>query len=110
MRKVVSNVMPGEVTGFKEHSLGTSIKFQFYQSSQLELDLFLTQDIDDDGERGGANSQFNNNDDPEYFAYECLTIRDTEKLFLDEILALSDALKVSLALLDDLSLVRDEPS
>ncbi len=56
----------------------------------------LFQDIDDDGERGGANSQFNNNDDPEYFAYECLTIRDTEKLFQDEILALSEALKVSL--------------
>ena len=50
--------------------------------------------MDDDGERGGANSQFNNNDDPEYFAYECLTIRDAEKLFQDEILALSEAVKV----------------
>ena len=59
----------------------------------LLIDLLL-QDIDDDGERGGANSQFNNNDDPEYFAYECLSVRDTEKLFQDEILALSEAIKV----------------
>ena len=55
----------------------------------------LFQDIDDDFGRGGANSQFNNNDDPEYFAYECLSMRDTEKLFQDEILALSEAIKVS---------------
>jgi hypothetical protein len=56
------------------------------------------QDIDDDVDCGGPNSQFNNNDDPEYFAYECLTVRDTEKLFQDEILALSEAVKVSFLL------------
>lgn len=34
----------------------------------------------------------------EYFAYECLSVRDTEKLFQDEIIALCDAIKVSFLL------------
>ena len=34
-------------------------------------------DFDDEGRA----SQFNNNDDPEYFAYECLSVASVEKIF-----------------------------
>ena len=38
-------------------------------------------DFDDEGRA----SQFNNNDDPEYFAYECLSVASVEKIFNDSI-------------------------
>jgi hypothetical protein len=39
--------------------------------------------------------QFNNNDDPEYFAYECLTVASVEKIFNDSIETLKTSLGFS---------------
>ena len=47
-----------------------------------------------DDEEGRA-SQFNNNDDPEYFAYECLTVANVEKIFNESIEAVQSSLGVS---------------
>ena len=47
-----------------------------------------------DDEEGRA-SQFNNNDDPEYFAYECLTVANVEKIFNESIEAVQTSLGVS---------------
>ena len=47
----------------------------------------LNEDLDDG--RGGINvgcgSQFNNNDDPEYFGYECLTVAQIKDLLSESI-------------------------
>ena len=40
-------------------------------------------------------SQFNNNDDPEYFAYECLTVANVEKIFNESIETVQKSLGVS---------------
>ena len=42
---------------------------------------FSFNDFDDEGRA----SQFNNNDDPEYFAYECLSVASVEKIFNESI-------------------------
>ena len=47
-----------------------------------------------DDEEGRA-SQFNNNDDPEYFAYECLTVANVEKIFNESIETVKTGLGVS---------------
>jgi len=47
-----------------------------------------------DDEEGRA-SQFNNNDDPEYFAYECLTVANVEKIFNDSIETVQGSLGVT---------------
>jgi len=62
-------------------------------------------DDDDDGDYGdyyefnddeeGRASQFNNNEDPEYFAYECLTVANVEKIFNDSIASVQSSLGVS---------------
>jgi len=49
--------------------------------------------FNDDDE--GRASQFNNNDDPEYFAYECLTVANVEKIFNDSIETVRSTLGVS---------------
>ena len=43
----------------------------------------------------GRASQFNNNDDPEYFAYECLTVANVEKIFNESIETVQKSLGVS---------------
>jgi len=64
------------------------------------------EDEDDDGgfadyysfnedDQEGRASQFNNNDDPEYFAYECLTVVNVEKIFNDSIETVKTGLNVS---------------
>ena len=64
---------------------------------------FNDDDIDVDGLRGdgihsyqgsGDGRLFNNNDDPEYFAYECLTIEKVEKAFDEQIAIVCSACKV----------------
>jgi len=47
-----------------------------------------------DDEEGRA-SQFNNNDDPEYFSYECLTVASVEKIFNESIETVKEKLGVS---------------
>jgi len=49
--------------------------------------------LPDDDE--GRASQFNNNDDPEYFAYECLTVANVEKIFNESIETVRSSLGVS---------------
>ena len=39
--------------------------------------------------------KFNNNDDPEYFNYECLTVVNVEKIFNDYIETVKSTLGVS---------------
>ena len=63
------------------------------------------EDDDDDGgfadyysfneDEEGRASQFNNNDDPEYFAYECLTVANVEKIFNESIESVKNSLGVS---------------
>ena len=48
-----------------------------------------------DGDEEGRASQFNNNDDPEYFAYECLTVANVEKIFNESIETVQSSLGVS---------------
>ena len=48
-------------------------------------------DFDDEGRA----SQFNNNDDPEYFAYECLSVASVEKIFNESIETVRNALSLS---------------
>lgn len=48
--------------------------------------------FNDDDE--GRASQFNNNDDPEYFAYECLTVANVEKIFNESIETVQRSLEV----------------
>ena len=52
----------------------------------------------DDG-RGGirlshSGSQFNNNDDPEYFGYECLTVAQVKDLLSESIAAVCSSVQV----------------
>jgi hypothetical protein len=49
--------------------------------NSLSQDYYSFNDFDDEGRA----SQFNNNDDPEYFAYECLSVASVEKIFNDSI-------------------------
>ena len=48
-----------------------------------------------EGDEEGRASQFNNNDDPEYFAYECLTVANVEKIFNESIETVKVGLNVS---------------
>jgi len=50
-------------------------------------------EFNDDDE--GRCSQFNNNDDPEYFAYECLSVANVEKIFNESISEVRDRLGLS---------------
>ena len=52
---------------------------------------FSFNDFDDEGRA----SQFNNNDDPEYFAYECLSVASVEKIFNESIETVRNALSLS---------------
>ena len=47
----------------------------------------LNEDLDDgrSGINVGPGSQFNNNDDPEYFGYECLTVAQIKDLLSESI-------------------------
>jgi len=54
-------------------------------------DYYSFNDFDDEGRA----SQFNNNDDPEYFAYECLSVAMVEKIFNDSIETVRQELGVS---------------
>jgi len=54
-------------------------------------DYYSFNDFDDEGRA----SQFNNNDDPEYFAYECLSVANVEKIFNESIETVRNRLGVS---------------
>ena len=53
----------------------------------------------DDGRHGGvrlshSGSQFNNNDDPEYFGYECLSVVQVKDLLSEHIAAVCSSIQV----------------
>ena len=61
-----------------------------FESDGGFADYYLPDDDDE-----GRASQFNNNDDPEYFAYECLTVANVEKIFNESIETVKTSLGVS---------------
>ena len=67
-----------------------------YDSNEEDLESdggFADYYVTDDEEI--RTSQFNNNDDPEYFAYECLTVANVEKIFNESIETVKTGLGVS---------------
>ena len=94
---------------------GNSCQFHFLQ----EEDCSVSEDVDDDYQTyysfndddldgggisssmagghsnlGGSGRLFNNNDDPEYFAYECLTVSDVEKTLNEKVAEVCNVCKV----------------
>jgi len=59
----------------------------------------LNEDLDDgrSGINVGPGSQFNNNDDPEYFGYECLTVAQIKDLLSESIAQVCATIQVSSA-------------
>ena len=53
------------------------------------------EDLDGGGVSVGSGSQFNNNDDPEYFAYECLTVVQVKDLLTENISNVCSSIQVS---------------
>ena len=67
-----------------------------YDSNEEDLESdggFADYYVTDDEEI--RTSQFNNNDDPEYFAYECLTVANVEKIFNESIETVRSSLGLS---------------
>ena len=52
----------------------------------------------------GSGSQFNNNDDPEYFGYECLTVAQIKDLLSESIGQVCALIQVSMTTLLEPSL------
>ena len=70
-------------------------------SEDEDYDIYYGGDNEDldDGRAGchgvGPGSQFNNNDDPEYFAYECLTVAQVKDLLTENISKVCSSVQVS---------------
>ena len=63
-----------------------------------DYDIYYGGDNEDleDGCHGvGPGSQFNNNDDPEYFAYECLSVAQVKDLLTENISKVCSSVQVS---------------
>jgi len=57
-------------------------------SGEEDYDIYyggLNEDLDDGRSGLNSGSQFNNNDDPEYFGYECLTVAQIKDLLSESI-------------------------
>ena len=66
----------------------------YYSFNDDDVDVGYSRDGYSNFGGSGDGRLFNNNDDPEYFAYECLTIENVEKLFTDQIATVCTACKV----------------
>lgn len=68
----------------------------YYSFNDDDVDAGLGYSRDGYSNLGGSGDGrlFNNNDDPEYFAYECLTIENVEQFFAEKISAICTACKV----------------
>ena len=68
----------------------------YYSFNDDDVDAGLGYSRDSYSNLGGSGDGrlFNNNDDPEYFAYECLTIENVEQFFAEKISAICTACKV----------------
>lgn len=69
----------------------------YYSFNDDDVDAGLGYSRDSYSNLGGSGDGrlFNNNDDPEYFAYECLTIENVEQFFAEKISAICTACKIS---------------
>ena len=73
------------------------------EADPLDYDTYYSfnEDLDDmgvdrgQGGEGSSGNVFNNNDDPEFFAYECLTVERAEKTLQDQINIVCNATNVS---------------
>ncbi len=64
-----------------------------------DYDIYY-QGVNDDldgGELGGdgSGSQFNNNDDPEYFSYKCLTVDETRDVLAEAVGSVCESVQIS---------------
>ena len=79
----------------------------YSEAEPLDYDTYYSfnEDLDDVGGDGGVGcsssggNMFNNNDDPEYFAYECLTVEKVEKALQDQVSIVCNVAKVPFLLL-----------
>ena len=69
------------------------MSFPFFEN--LDNDKLSPHPSFNDFDDEGRASQFNNNDDPEYFAYECLSVASVEKIFNESIETVRTELGVS---------------
>ena len=67
-----------------------------------DYDIYYRGENDDlDDGRGchvggeGSGSQFNNNDDPEYFSYSCLTVAEAKDLLLESVNVVCASVQIS---------------
>ena len=61
-----------------------------------DYDIYYGGDNEDlDDGPGVSGSQFNNNDDPEYFGYECLSVAQVKDLLSESIAAVQASIQVS---------------
>jgi hypothetical protein len=75
------------------------------EEEEEDLDYYyysFAEEVDSDG-RVNSDGQLNNNDDPEYFSYECLSPQDTENFLQESVEAVTASLLVRRALITDLT-------
>ena len=77
-------------------SEGLEGDYDTYYSFNDDVDVGLGLSRDSYSNLGGSGDArlFNNNDDPEYFAYECLTIERVDEVFSDQIAIVCASCKV----------------
>lgn len=70
----------------------------YYSFNDDEFDGIGSNSVTGDGHSnlglGDGGRLFNNNEDPEYFAYECLTVENAEKAMDDQVAIVCNACKV----------------
>lgn len=67
----------------------------YYSFNDDDIDADLSRDRFSNYSGTGDGRLFNNNEDPEYFAYECLTVEKVEQLFSEQIATVCTACKIS---------------
>ena len=68
---------------------------EYYSFNDDDIDADLSRDRFSNYGGTADGRLFNNNEDPEYFAYECLTIENVEQVFAEQIATVCTACKVS---------------
>jgi hypothetical protein len=63
------------------------------EDSNEDLDYYYSFQ-DEDAEADSRSGQLNNNEDPEFFAFECLSQSEAEALLVEDVKAVVDATKV----------------
>ena len=72
--------------------------YSFNIDDDIDAGLGLSRDSFSNLGGSGDGRLFNNNDDPEYFAYECLTIENVDTVFAEQIAVVCTACKVCITI------------